>query len=223
MQVFCLRKRCELILPASQMQQMWSWPFFDFRSSRGINVGKYECKWFIFNFPRLNSWFEWLYSLLNESGGKNSEKSLKKIETFFVEELIKTKWCKTKLPFLFEFISGQSSAQNVNFRRSSKYPSLTIYFLSARYKFFFQSCVTENVILMHLTYVFIYIYFWIFLYPVVLIGGLWPYVNKLPQDLGSNIIQHLGKTFDKRNLTHANLVVFWKIWITLKTFLCLIS
>ena len=55
---------------------------------------------------------------------------------------------------------------------------------------------------------YLYIYFWIFLYPVVLIGGLWPYVNKLPQDLGSNIIQHLGKTFDKRNLTHANLVVF---------------
>ena len=66
----------------------------------------------------------------------------------------------------------------------------------------------ENVILMHLTYVFIYINFWIFLYPVVLIGGLWPYVNKLPQDLVSNIIQHLGKTFDKRNLTHANLLGF---------------
>lgn len=52
------KKRCELILPASHMQRMWSWPFFHFRSSRGTNVDKYEFKWFVFNFPRLNSWFE---------------------------------------------------------------------------------------------------------------------------------------------------------------------
>lgn len=137
--------------------------------------------------------------------------------------MIKTKWCKTKLPFLFEFISGQSSAQNVNFRRSSKYPSLTIYFLSARYNFFSILCDRKCYPDTFSICIYIDIYFWIFLYPVVLIGGLWPYVNKLPQDLGSNIIQHLGKTFDKRNLTHANLLVFWKIWITPKTFLCLIS